>query len=163
MEIRDALLSDLPAIVAIYNETIPDRQATADLEPVSVEEKKAWFLSHKPGKRPLWVALEKGVPVAWLSFHSFYGRAAYEITCEIGLYVSRAYRGKGIGPALLEKALREAPGMGIENLIGFIFAHNVASLALFHSFGFENWGTLPAVARLDEKYADLLIVGKTLR
>ena len=37
MIIRDAREADLPAIVAIYNATIPERMATADTEPVSVE------------------------------------------------------------------------------------------------------------------------------
>jgi L-amino acid N-acyltransferase YncA len=52
---RDATLDDLPAIVAIYNSTIASRQVTADLEPVSVESRLAWFLAHRLLVRPLWV------------------------------------------------------------------------------------------------------------
>jgi len=35
MTIREATASDLPAIVAIYNESIPGGMATADLEPIT--------------------------------------------------------------------------------------------------------------------------------
>ena len=52
---RDATLDDLPAIVAIYNSTIASRDVTADLEPVSVESRRAWFDAHGPAARPLWV------------------------------------------------------------------------------------------------------------
>ena len=55
MMIRHALESDLPAIVAIYNAAVPSRMATADLEPVSVESRLAWFQGRVPSQRPLWV------------------------------------------------------------------------------------------------------------
>lgn len=35
--IRDARYEDLSAIVRIYNETIPSRMVTADLEPITIE------------------------------------------------------------------------------------------------------------------------------
>ena len=44
--IRTALLQDLPEIVAIYNTSIPGRKVTADLEPVSVENRLSWFHDH---------------------------------------------------------------------------------------------------------------------
>jgi len=37
MTIRDAREADLARIVAIYNEAVPGRRATADTEPVSVQ------------------------------------------------------------------------------------------------------------------------------
>ncbi|HXD92767.1 MAG TPA: N-acetyltransferase, partial [Bacteroidia bacterium] len=52
---RNAAINDLPAIVGTYNSTIPSRMVTADLEPATVESKTAWFNSHNPKTRPLWV------------------------------------------------------------------------------------------------------------
>jgi phosphinothricin acetyltransferase len=83
--IRDAKISDLPQIVEIYNSTIAGRMVTADTEPVTVEERTAWFESHNPEKRPLWVAVEDEKVVAWISFKSFYGRPAYDHTAEIAI------------------------------------------------------------------------------
>ena len=41
--IRIASASDLPAIVAIYNQAVEQRFATADLRPVTVDQRRAWF------------------------------------------------------------------------------------------------------------------------
>jgi L-amino acid N-acyltransferase YncA len=46
IEFTPATASDLPKIVAIYNETIPTHQATADLQPQTVAEKQTWFAAH---------------------------------------------------------------------------------------------------------------------
>ena len=55
MSLRIATEADLPAIVAIYNSTIPGRQVTADTEPVSVDSRKGWFASHQSKTHPLWL------------------------------------------------------------------------------------------------------------
>ena len=69
MTIRDATEADLPAIVAIYNASVPGRTATADTEPVSIESRRDWFRDHDPEKRPLWVAVDNEIIVGWLSFN----------------------------------------------------------------------------------------------
>lgn len=162
-QFRNARENDLPAIVAIYNSTVPGRMVTADTEEVSVASRMAWFRSHHPETRPLWVAEKNGEIAGWLSFHSFYGRPAYSITCEIAIYIHNQYRRQKLGDAFLKMAIEQAPALGIENLLGFIFAHNEPSLNLFYRHGFETWGKLPAVGKMDERYVDLLILGKSIK
>ncbi|MDE1184340.1 GNAT family N-acetyltransferase [Paraburkholderia sp.] len=159
---RDATLDDLPAIVAIYNSTVSSRQVTADLEPVTVESRLAWFHAHGPNKRPLWVIEEGGEIVAWLSFSDFYGRPAYLRTAEVSIYLHENARGKGLGKQLLKASLDVAPGLGIDTVLGFVFGHNEPSLRLFRGFGFDVWGTLPRVAVLDGVERDLVILGLRL-
>jgi phosphinothricin acetyltransferase len=162
MTIRDATEADLPAIVEIYNASIPNRTATADTEPVSVESRRHWFRDHDPEQRPLWVAVSDEVVTAWLSFQSFYGRPAYHATAEISLYVSTEWQRKGIGQELLAKAIRQAPRLGLKTLLAFIFGHNEASLNLFENLGFQRWGVLPRVAELDGIERDLIILGRRI-
>jgi L-amino acid N-acyltransferase YncA len=162
MTIRDAHESDLPAIVAIYNSTIPTRMATADTTPVSVDSRLRWFREHDPATRPLWVIETEGTVAGWFSFQSFYGRPAYHATAEVSVYVSEAHRHRGIGRTLLAEGLRRAPDLGVQTLVGFIFGHNVPSLSLFERFGFQRWGLLPRVAELDGIERDLAIVGRRL-
>ncbi|MEM5456084.1 GNAT family N-acetyltransferase [Paraburkholderia phytofirmans] len=162
---RDATLDDLPAIVAIYNSTVPSRQVTADLEPVSVESRLGWFHAHGPQKRPLWVvedAQQPGRVIAWLSFSDFYGRPAYQRTAEVSIYLDESARGRGLGKQMLAASLAAAPALGIDSVLGFIFGHNEASLRLFRAFGFDTWGELPRVAVLDGVERDLVILGKRL-
>jgi phosphinothricin acetyltransferase len=164
MLVVDATLNDLPRIVAIYNQNIASRMVTADLEPVTVEGRRAWFAAHAPTHRPLWVAreTETGAIIAWLSFQSFYGRRAYDGSAEVSVYVDASFRRSGIGRRLLERAMDLAPSLGIRNLLGFIFGHNIPSLILFERLGFARWGTLPRVAVLDGFERDLVILGKRI-
>jgi phosphinothricin acetyltransferase len=159
---HSALKEDLPAIVATYNSTIASRLVTADLEPVPVESKQAWFDAHSPNRRPLWLVTADDHYAGWMSFNSFYGRPAYDGTVEVSIYLEEKYRGKGLGKACLQKAIAEAPGLGILNLLGFIFGHNTPSLELFYDFGFEKWAHLPGVANMDGTLRDLIIVGKKI-
>jgi len=160
---RIATKKDLSDIVAIYNSTIPTRQSTADTTEVTVESKLEWFRRHSPDKRPLWVREENGKVVAWVSFESFYGRPAYEQTVEISIYISPEHTGKGLGRTLLEESLESAKQFDIKTIVGFIFSHNIPSINLFKSFGFEEWGNLPNVARMDGKEYSLSIVGKRIK
>jgi L-amino acid N-acyltransferase YncA len=157
---RLAAESDLPAIVAIYNSTVPTRQSTADTVVVSVESRKEWFSRHTPNKRPLMVHEQDGRVVAWVSFQSFYGRPAYNHTAEISIYISPELRGKGLGRTLLGEALRMTASLNIKTVVGFVFSHNEPSIRLLKSFGFEIWGRLPDVAEMDGKDYSLSILGK---
>lgn len=159
---RDAVIGDLPRIVAIYNSTIPSRIATADLEPVSVESRIEWFSEHESGRRPLWVVEIDGDVRAWLSLSSFYGRPAYGATVEVSVYVDERNRGQGLGTFLVGEALAQAPALGIRTLLAFVFGHNVGSVALFSRYEFEPWGWLPGVAVLDGLPRDLAILGRHL-
>lgn len=156
---RLATFADLPRIVEIYNATVPSRQVTADLEPVTVESRIQWFHEHLPESRPLWVLEANAQVVAWLSFSNFYGRPAYCHTAELSLYVDESVRRSGLGTYLLREAIAHAPRLKINRLLAFVFGHNTPSLALFEKQGFECWGGLPGVAVLDGAQKDLLILG----
>ena len=160
MNIRDAVEADLAAIVNIYNASIPNRLATADTEPVSVESRLAWYKQHTSTSRPLWVMEIDSSVVGWLSFRSFYGRPAYHTTAEISIYVSPNYHRQGVAQQLLEKAICQSPTLGLKTLVGFIFAHNEPSLQLFTKYDFERWGYLPKIAELDGIERDLVILGR---
>jgi len=160
---KDATLSDLDTIVKIYNSTVASRMVTADTDPVTVESRIKWFEEHSSDKRPLWmIENEDQDIVGWVSFQSFYGRPAYNATVEISIYLDENFRGRGYGKAVLAYALERCPEIGIKTLLGFIFAHNDASIKLFRHFGFEDWATLPDIAVLDNEERSLKILGKRI-
>jgi L-amino acid N-acyltransferase YncA len=160
--IRHATAADLPAIVAIYNASIPGRLATADTSPVTVDSRREWFEAFDPALRPIWVAEAGGEIAAWLGMRSFYGRPAYHRTVEVAVYVAPRFQRQGLARALLARAVDSAPGMGIATLLAFVFGHNEPSLALFRRAGFAGWGNLPRVAELDGVERDLVILGRRL-
>jgi L-amino acid N-acyltransferase YncA len=160
MIIRDAVEADLPAIVEIYNSTVPTRMVTAELEPTTVEARLPWFREHSPDGYPLWVAESNGVVIGWVDFKNFLPRCAYRGTAEISVYVHEDVRRSGVGRRLLQHTIACAPSLGITALVGLIFGHNEPSLKLFETLGFERWGFLPAVAQLDGVKRDLVVVGR---
>src|SRR5437763_6023700 len=160
IKIRDAAEADLPAIVEIHNETIASRISSAQLDPVTVEGRREWFRAHSSTQYPLWVAELDGTIAGWLSFREFLPRCAYRGTVEIGVYASEKFRRRGVGRQLLQEAIVRGPQLGMHSLVGLIFGHNEASIALFRAAGFECWGLLPGVARVDQTPRDLTIFGR---
>lgn len=162
MAIRHAAAADLPAIVAIYNSSIPGRMATADTAPVTVESREEWFRGFDPASRPIWVLEEQGRVAGWLGLRSFYGRPAYHRTVESAVYVAPEFRRRGIARGLLQHALSQCPGLGIHTVLAFVFAHNAPSIALFERHGFGRWGLLPRVCEMDGGERDVAILGSRL-
>jgi L-amino acid N-acyltransferase YncA/predicted O-methyltransferase YrrM len=160
MIIRDAVEADLPAIVEIYNATVPTRMVTAELEPTTIEARLPWLREHSPEQYPFWVAESEGCVIGWLDFKKFLPRSAYRGTAEISVYVDEKFRRRGVGQRLLERAIARAPSLGITALVGLIFGHNEPSLKLFQRLGFERWGFFPAVAQLDGVDRDLVVMGQ---
>ena len=160
MIIRDAVEADLPAIIEIYNATVPTRMVTAELEPTTVEARLPWFRNHSPDEYPFWVAESDGRVIGWLDFKKFLPRCAYRGTAEISVYVHQKFRRRGVGQRLLEEAISRAHSLGLTALVGLIFGHNEPSLKLFQRFGFERWGFLPRVAQLDDVKRDLVVLGQ---
>ena len=59
---------------------------------------------------------------------------------DLGLMVAKAYRGRGIGFALLGQAVAWARERGVSKLELHVFPHNVAAMRLYERFGFEREG-----------------------
>lgn len=170
LSIRLAAIDDLPRIVEIYNQSIAGKQATADLQPVSVADRQAWFDAHT-GNRPLVVAQTRsetssetslGEIVGWGSLSDLYARPAYHISTEISIYVAEEAKGQGVGKALVNYLIEVAPSCGVQQVVALIFAHNTPSLAMFDRLGFETWGKFKQVCDMKGFIADVVILGKSV-
>lgn len=152
--------AELPVIVKIYNEAIPGRMATADLEPVTVAQREEWFKSFTK-THPLWVIKDDQSRIlGWVGLEPFYGRPAYKHTAEISIYLDQKAQGQGLGKKAVQYVINQLPKLEITAIVAYVFGHNLPSQKLFQSFGFERWGHLPKVAELDGKIRDLDILGK---
>jgi phosphinothricin acetyltransferase len=164
---RDATEGDLPRIVEIYNHAVATRKCSCDLEPTTVEARRPGLLEHRPGHRPFWVAEDTARPgegaAGYLGFFHFMNeRPGYFITADLAIYLHPEHQGRGLGTYLLGQAIAHAPSLGIETLTATIFASNEASIALFRKMGFEPWGFMPRVARLEGVEKDLVLVGRRI-
>ena len=64
--------------------------------------------------------------------------------------------------SLWRRMIDRAGEFGIATVLALIFGHNEPSLALFRNFGFETWGHLPRVAKLDGIERDVVILGRRI-
>jgi L-amino acid N-acyltransferase YncA len=165
---RDATENDLPRIVEIYNFAVATRKCSCDLKPTTVEAKRPSFLEHTPNHRPFWVADDASRPDCGVAgylgfFHFMNERPGYFITADLAIYLHPEHQGKGLGTYLINQAIERSPALGIETLTATIFASNESSIALFTKMGFERWGFMPRVARLEGVEKDLVLVGRRLR
>ena len=154
--------ADLPAIVDIYNAAVATRLSTAQLDPVTVEDRREWLNEHSPDRHPFWVMELEGEVAGWLTIKPFIQRCAYSGTVELSVYVNEKFRRRGVGRSLLQEAIARSSELQITAMVGLIFAHNEASLRLFQQVGFVRWGLFPRVALLDGIERDLTIMGLTL-
>ncbi len=147
MHVRDATEADLPTIVDIYNQSIPDGRSTADTVPVTVASRLEWFRKFDPKKRPLWVAEIDGAVVAWIGLTSFYaGRPAYDATAEVSTYVASAHQKRGLGTLLKRKMIEHCPALGVTTLLSMHFDHNEATRRMNDKLGFVPMGHLTEIA-----------------
>jgi phosphinothricin acetyltransferase len=159
--VRPATLMDLPSIVRIYNQSVPDRNATCDLEPATLEERIPWFHAHGP-EYPLWVAESEGRITGWACISPYSEREGYRLSVENSLYVDQGFRHQGWGKALLGHTVSEAGRLGYHAIIARVFAHNPASVAIHAGFGFQEMGRLKEVALMDGVYRDVLFLVRLL-
>jgi putative acetyltransferase len=75
------------------------------------------------------------------------------------MFVADAWRGRGIGTALLNEALRWARWVGVEKLELTVYPRNAAAIALYRRFGFVEEGTLVRHSKKSSGYEDEVLMG----
>jgi L-amino acid N-acyltransferase YncA len=147
--IRLAEQSDLPSIVAIYNEAVAAR-CTGDTLPATVQRRLPWFAQHTPQQCPIVVDVEKGELRGWCALSPYRkGRMALRYTREVSYYVATRFQRQGVGLALVQHAKGLARSLGIKTLFAIVLEHNFASQRFIERAGFARWGFLPDVADFD--------------
>ena len=158
LRIREATEADLPAIVDIYNQSIPGGWSTADTNPITVSDRVEWFRKFDPTKRPIWVADVGGRVVATAYLSSFYGgRPAYDATAEVSVYIATAYHRRGLGRRLKQWVIEQCPRLGVTTLLSMHFDHNEATSRINESLGFERLGHLTEIAIVQGQKRGLVI------
>lgn len=157
--LRVAKKEDIPQMVAIYNDAILSKISTADISLVDEKDQLKEFLRHDKKRYPIWVNEYHQKVIAFLGLKPFYGRAGYDKTCEVGIYIDKNFQGKKLGQKFLCEAITKSKELGFQNLLAFIFKDNLVSIKLFKKFGFKEWGNLPGVACIEGVEKDLVILG----
>ena len=159
--IRMAEPADLPAILGIYNEVIATSTAVYALEPVTLENRTAWFEGLRKLQYPVLVATIDGTVAGFSAFGDWRGGwAGYRHTVEHSVHVDAAHRGHGLGRQLVEALFPYARALEKHVMLGGIDASNSSSIRFHERLGFERVAHFQEVGHKFGRWLDLVFMQK---
>ncbi len=81
---------------------------------------------------------------------------------DLGLYIQKPFRQKGVGSQLLQRLIDQARISGIEKITLSVFLINSQAFRLFEKHGFTQSGCLRNQIKIKDHYVDLLLMEKFL-
>lgn len=155
IHVRQAVASDLDAIISIYNSEVRNGLSTFDTVEKTVADAPLWFYPKNERFFTLVAVDVADVVVGWARLSPWSPRPGYFRTGEDSVYVAESSRGHGVGSMLLTSLLREATARQFRTVIARINAgiSGQASWALHRSYGFQEVGILRSVG---EKFGELV-------
>ena len=158
MQIRDAVETDLPAILAIHNEVIATSTAIYSETPSTLAERVDWWRSRIASGFPVIVAEDDSGLVGYASFGEFRGRPGYRFTVEHSVYVRQDRRGSGAGVVLMTHLIDRARAAGKHVMIAGVDAENEASIRFHERLGFERVARFKQVGYKFGRWLDLVFL-----
>lgn len=161
--IRPAKIDDIPAITAIYAESVINGTASYELVAPGQDEMARRFEANTRQGYPFIVAEDSGGIILGYAYASaFRTRPAYRWLVEDSIYLAPSAQGKGIGRALLERLLRLCEELGFRQMVAVIGGASAASVRLHGSLGFELTGTLRGTGFKHGRWLDTVLMQKAL-
>jgi phosphinothricin acetyltransferase len=163
--VRPAVLTDLPALTAIYNHYIVHSTITFDVRAFAAEERRGWFDDHGvSGRHRLLVAAAAdGAVVGYATSSRWRPKAAYDTTVESSVYCHPDFVGRGVGTQLYTALFDALGGEDVHRVVAGIGQPNPASVALHERFGFRRVGVFTSVGRKFGRYWDVAWFERPLR
>ena len=162
--VRPSRDGDVEAMLAIYRHHI--RRGIEDgvddsgtPEPDDLRDRRKNLRSQR---LPHLVATCAGEVVGYAYVVLFRKRPAYRYAVKHSIYVHREHAGRGVGRLLMQELIDVCAAAGVRQMIGYIDADNTASLAIHDKFGFQRVGLLPGVAYRYGRWADTVMVQRSL-
>jgi L-amino acid N-acyltransferase YncA len=162
--VRPSRDTDVEAMLSIYRHHI--RRGVEDSiddsgtpEPDDLRDRRKNFRSHR---LPHLVATQDGKVVGYAYVVLFRKRPAYRFAVKHSIYIHHTHQGRGVGGVLIKELIDACAAAGFRQMIGYIDADNSASLALHHRFGFARVGLLRGVAYRYGRWADTVMVQRSL-
>ncbi|MEU8546191.1 N-acetyltransferase family protein [Streptomyces roseoverticillatus] len=148
IRVRPGAEGDLTELTEIYNHYVVHTPITFDIEPVTVEERRAWLDSHPAtGRHRLLVAEESGRVLGYATSSPFREKRAYETSVETSVYLGPDHTGRGLGGLLYRTLLETLAHEDVHRAYAGITQPNAASMRLHERFGFRPVGLLGEVGR----------------
>ena len=155
ISIRMANETDLPEMLAIYNDIILNTTAVWHNEPHTIDMRREWYALKQQQGYPVFVAEEDGNIAGFSTIGPFRPWHGYRFTVENSIYVAAASRGKGIAYQLMQPLIDAARRLKLHAIVAGIEASNTASIALHEKFGFVEVAHFKEVGFKFNRWMDL--------
>lgn len=152
--VEDMKPEDWDAVAAIYKEGIDTKIATFQ---DSIPTWESWNAGHSQNCRL--VARSGNKVLGWVALRPTSDRCVYAGVADVSIYVGDAYRGIGVGTALLQELIARSEGEGYWTLQSGIIRENTASRALHAKCGFREVGYRERPGQMDNgKWHDVMLM-----
>jgi L-phenylalanine/L-methionine N-acetyltransferase len=148
----------IPGVTALYNDPAVTRQVLQ----MPFQSAEIWRqrLATNDERQLKLVALHQGDVIGNLGLEQF-SRVRRAHCASLGMGVSVAWQGKGVGSMLLAAALEVADNwMNLRRVELTVYADNEAAIGLYRKFGFETEGLLRDYAVRDGRWVDTLAMAR---
>jgi L-amino acid N-acyltransferase YncA len=158
MEIRAACESDLPGLLAIYNDVIATSTAVYSYIATTLEERTTWWRARVGMGYPVLVAVDDSGVLGFSTFGDFRTWPGYRFTVEHSVHVRAGTRGRGVGKELVQALFPLAEALNKHVMIAGVDAANEASIRFHERLGFERAGHLREVGHKFDRWLDLVFL-----
>ncbi len=163
--VRPSRDDDVPAMLAIYRHHIA--HGVGDLgdytpDHLDAEDLKRRRKNMRARRLPHLVAERGGEVVGYAYAVPFRKRPAYRYAVKHSIYVRHDALHEGVGRMLLNALIDACAVADYRQMIGYIDGANAASLRLHEACGFRQVGRLPSIAYKFGRWADSVIVQRSL-
>lgn len=161
--LRDATLADIPAITAIYRDSVLNGVASYEMTPPPGAEMASRYSVIASSGYPYIAAVDRqGVLLGYAYASAFRTRPAYRFLVEDSIYLAPEARGQGVGKALLAELIRRCTDLGFRQMVAVIGGAHPASVAVHRAAGFEHGGLMKGTGFKHGRWLDTIIMQRAL-
>ena len=138
VRVREATLADVDRLLELVVAVAGEGRWISVEAPVDVAQRRRRMVEELEGNQTVMLVAEAGGElVGQLDL-----RLARYGVADLGMLVAAGWRGRGVGTALLDEAVRRAREAGAHKIALQVWPHNTAAIALYERFGFQREGHL---------------------
>jgi RimJ/RimL family protein N-acetyltransferase len=161
--IRQAAPTDAPRLIAFLDALAAETDIDIPLEPgefvLTIPEEEAIMQEYANSDNSIFLVAEAGDEIIATSSCRGGKRKALRHVAHFGISVARAWRGRGVGNAMMQEIVRWARENPVIHRVELeVYARNLPAIHLYEKYGFQVEGRRRHAVYQDGQYLDDLVM-----
>jgi RimJ/RimL family protein N-acetyltransferase len=157
VKLRAITLGDAAGYNAVLGAVAREQKYLRMTDAPPIERTRNFVANNIEKRNPHVVALNDDQVIGWCDICRDVDMA--EHVGSLGVGVISAFRGRGVGRALIEAALQKAKEERFKRIELEVYASNTVAIALYEKFGFEREGLRRKAVRIQNSWDDIVPMG----